>query len=187
MTPVDHYPAIYEIMMSPNEGRGEAGTFNSTTVTAATVFQTGESISDRHHVMRFWDTFTDGAIWQHTLDTRYTGSGDIYVDVYWTSDTSTTGNVYLEAGLSQSGSDGVLGDDTDTEYISFAAYAGPTSVTEVIKTTFTFDGTLHSGTSAGDTIAFILMRDAAHASDTTNDQMKVTAIAFRYNIDKLGV
>jgi hypothetical protein len=187
MTPIDTFEPVFSFVQRIGAGSGEAGSFNGTTTTAGTKQSTNDSIFDRHHVIRLWDNFTDAAVFQHTLNPRYKNQSQIMVDVYWTTDSSTSGDVYLSVGLSQSGSDGVLGDDTDTEYIAFAGYAGPTSTKQIIKTTFTFNATLHGGVIGNDSVSFIIMRKGADSLDTINNQFKITGLVWRYTINKFGI
>jgi hypothetical protein len=185
MTPTDHYQAEFTYPQRVGAGAGYAGTYNGTACNAATTFNVSDSINDRHHVMQFTDGATDAIFIQYSIDRRYVPNSSIYVDVYWTTPSSTSGNGFIEVGLAQKGADGLIGDDTDTEFIAFAAYAGPTSTNQVIKSTFTFDGSLHGGVTGGDSLSFIFMRQGGHASDTLSDNLLITGFVWRYNINKL--
>jgi hypothetical protein len=183
MTPIDHYYEEYTHTMVAIMGSGEAGSFNGTTTTAATTADHAEAFNDRYHIMRFWDGFTDGGIFNHTLKGRYVAGEQVEVSIVWTTDSSTTGSAYLEGGLTQIGGDTIYGDDSDSEYITFTTYTGPTSTQELITTTFTFSG---SGLNPGEPLAFILMRNAISASDTLSDEFKLLTVRWKYNVSKYG-
>jgi hypothetical protein len=180
---IEHFETTQIVEMNSHYGTGEAGTFDGTTTTAATKDDTAESLNNVYHVMRLWDTFTDGATWQHALPENYVDETDISVTVHWTTDTSTTGSAYVKAGLSYIGSDDIYGDDTDSVYTTVAQYTGPTSTNEVIHDTFTFSG---ANIFKGMDLAFILIRLGADANDTINDEYKVIGITWEYTINKKG-
>ena len=177
-----HSKEILNFRLDPRKGIGVAATFDTTTTTAATRDTNTEWLNERYNIIRHWDTFTDGSVYTFKLDHRYSDGDDITVDVEWTTDTSTSGNAYLKAGLTQPTATGVLGTDTDSEYIAFNTYAGPTAAGEVITTSFTFSG---SGITANDQLAFIFINDAASGSSTINDELKVLGINIKLPINKL--
>jgi hypothetical protein len=157
-----------------------SGTYNGTATTAASINSTTYARFDRWSFLTLWDNFTDSGVYQTTLDKSYAG-GDIILEVEWNA--ASTGNAYFSVGLCGIGTDGILGDETDSVYKAFAVQNEPVA-NQVVNTQYTF--TENVIFKAGGLINVIVMRNGSHASDTIVNYVDVLAVRLIYNINEIG-
>jgi hypothetical protein len=179
MTPLAGRNTRKTLFNNSNECRSLGGTYDGTATTIASRNDAGLATSERWNVLSLWDGYIDAGCYPRVTPQNYKAGSSIKVYLDWGC--SVTGNAYVKVGLSRVGTDGVLGDDTDTEYIGWTTYNQAT-VDGIVSTEFTFSGT---GITPGMPLVFIVMRDGISASDTIADYFDVHNVRWEFKTDKL--
>lgn len=115
---------------------------------------------------------------------RYPNTGTISVDIEWTADTATSGNVVWEVAVVAYTS------DTDSATLDGRSFATANSVTDgqlgtnarrVMKCTATIPTANNDSLTLDDLVVLRLKRDAANGSDTMSGDAGVLKVTIRYS------
>lgn len=146
------------------EMKANSGTFNTLT----TYSSSSTNLKNRYSTKSFSNGAIKACQFTKVLPSNYKAGTNIVIRLHWFS-VAGTGNARWNLGMTQPTSNNVLGDEAETEYIVKDEAAHGTAQ-GVVLSTATFDGT---GLSAGDVLAFVIVREGSHANDTTENTVHV--------------
>ena len=187
---VKHTPIKRVRAYNALEGTGEAGTFSGSIVTTAASSAATNDINDRWQIFNFADAATNCAVWNHILPGNYVENDTgLEVEIKWTSDDSTTGNVALLFGLTSLDSASIYAIDNETQFTR-ATLAAPGSLNLVMSHSVFIKDTFGPSASQIDNekpISFILIREGAAGADDIGGTFKVLDVSFKWYENQEGI